>query len=128
MPKKPSVKLTKPSKKFIQYSSLGFVTTISLFLIIINVTTVLNKQKVLGVATAQALEAPNRNQLESERQFWLDMVSKNPTYRDGYLEVADIDLQLGNRLEAREMIDKSKQVDPNSEVIADFEKRVSSQY
>lgn len=102
--------------------ALAFITSLSAFLILTNITTFFESKKVLGIATTQAQEsAPT---FEYEKKYWLDIVSKHPTYRDGYLELAQIEIDLGNKEKAALYIQKARMIDPNSSIIARFEEKL----
>ncbi len=51
--------------------------------------------------------------LEKERQFWTDTVKTTPTYRDGWIELAKIEDELGNHDLAEKYQVKAIQIDPN---------------
>ncbi len=64
-------------------------------------------QKVLG-------EKTDITPLLNEKAYWQDLVNKNPTYVDGYLQLAKVDVEEGNKSEALEFIKTALQLDPNS--------------
>lgn len=47
------------------------------------------------------------------RVYWEKLVNDNPTYRDGYIKLSIINWQLGNKLEARVLVNKALEIDPN---------------
>ena len=68
--------------------------------------------------------------LESERiaqeiTYWEKTVSESPTYRDGYIQLILLNLNLGKTKEAGEWMSKVKEIDPNWEVPTSLEQLVS---
>ncbi len=59
---------------------------------------------VLGVKTSP----------EDELIYWKTIVEKSPTYRDGYIELARIEFEMGDKLSANNNLEIAKKIDPNS--------------
>lgn len=110
----------KKSAPIASYFALGFLTTLCLGVSLVNINIFLDKQKVLGVS-AQTIPVVSQAQLKQERDFWLNIINQNPTYRDGYVELADIEKQLGNGDSAMKMLEIAKSIDPNSENLSILE-------
>lgn len=73
----------------------------------ININKFINNQKVLGASI-------DVSPLQNEKAYWQNIITKNPSYLDGYLELAKVDVELGNKLEAKSYIDKAEALNPNS--------------
>ena len=65
-----------------------------------------NKKPIVQVLGSQV-------DLEKERQFWTNIVTDSPTYRDGWLELAKIEDEMGNHDTAEKYQLKAVQIDPN---------------
>ena len=100
------------------FGFLSFSSTVAVFLLTLNVTTFLDHQKVLGIQTTQAQEAPPA--FDGQKSYWEDIVARHPSYRDGYLELAQIALDDGDKKEAEVLILRAQQVDPNSLLVEEF--------
>lgn len=77
------------------------------------------KTKVLA-ATNEVKEVYSPS-LSEEKLFWENFLATNPTYRDGFLELASIEYELQNKRRALEFVGFARKIDPNSEVILQFE-------
>lgn len=86
-----------------------------LFLTGLNINKFIDSRKVLGTTV-------DTSGIENEKAYWLQMVSQNPTYRDGYLELAIIDSTLGYKEESLMYFKKAKSIDPNSQKIDEVRK------
>ena len=118
--KKSTAQKISISQRFLENSLLAFATTITLGVVFINVTTFLDKQKVLGIG-AEAKEVVYSPSLDDEKVFWGNLIENHPSFRDGYLELADIEMKRGNKLRATNLINQAKRIDPNSLEIITFE-------
>ncbi|CAN5295534.1 hypothetical protein BH10PAT1_BH10PAT1_7850 [soil metagenome] len=100
-PKKESYK-----KYFIHYTyCLAIIALLSITTL--NINKYLDSQKVLGTSI-------DVTPLQNERLYWQTLVSQNPTYIDGYLELAKVNVELSNKVEAEIYINKALSLDPNS--------------
>lgn len=97
---------------------LSFATTFATFIITLNITTFLDRQKVLGIQTTQAQEVPP--DYSKEKQYWQEVILKTPTYRDAYVELAQIAIDEGNPKDAEGYLNKAKKIDPNSPVVIEL--------
>lgn len=73
------------------------------------------KTEVLGIKTDPL----------SERSYWESLLIKNPSYRDAWIQIAKIDLEIGNTGSVTEDLAKAKAIDPNSTKVLSFEKELS---
>ncbi|KKQ95211.1 MAG: hypothetical protein UV74_C0001G0116 [Candidatus Woesebacteria bacterium GW2011_GWB1_43_14] len=76
-----------------------------------NAATLLNKQT--GAETYSLLT--------DELNYWKRVVYTHPDYRDGYLEIAKIEMALGNTNEAENYLKIAEIENPNSEKVKNFE-------
>ena len=91
-----------------------FLLIISFFLSILTLVT-FNLQnislgrQVLGAKTEIATET------RKEKEFWLTFLEENPSYFEGWTELAILEYGEGNLAKADEYYLKAKTIDPNSE-------------
>ena len=97
------------SKTKISLSSLYIlcVTLILIALSIFNLAFYLFKEnrEVLGTKT----------ETSKEITFWYDFLANNPTYKEGWLELAKLEYERGNFASAKEALEQAEKIDPNSE-------------
>ncbi len=99
---------------FIHYAyCLGIIAL--LILTSININKFFESQKVLGISV-------DVTPLQNEKDYWENIVSQNPSYTDGYLEIAKVDVELGDKNEATAYITKALTLDPNSTEITSVQK------
>ncbi|GEM_PF-7109021 len=115
----PSAK-EKPKQKvnfqtyFIHYAyCLAIIALLSLTSV--NINKYLENQKVLS-ATIDVTP------LQNEKLYWQTLISQNPSYIDAYLQLAKVEVELGNKNEASDLIAKALQLDPNSPKITSAQK------
>jgi cytochrome c-type biogenesis protein CcmH/NrfG len=77
-----------------------------------NLVPVFKQERVLG-AKSETPPPPSQEKLQ-EIIFWSDFVSKNPTYIEGWLELARLNILVGNEDGAILALDKAKEINPNS--------------
>ena len=53
---------------------------------------------------------------------WEQILTERPDYRDGWIELATLYYELGEKEKAKEAISQAKNLDPNNENILSFEK------
>lgn len=78
-------------------------------LITFNVQTISVSKKVLGARTVAV------RTVEKEKEFWLKFLNENPTYLEGWVQLAVIEYEEGNLEKANEYYLKAKVIDPNSD-------------
>lgn len=62
-----------------------------------------------------------RAAVEKQVTYWQDIVGKYHNYRDGYIQLAALEYQLGNNEKAKEYIKKALDIDPNFEPAQQFQ-------
>lgn len=86
---------------------------------------------ILGLVVILLLAAINIGELSNEPQviiktekednerlaFWRDFVQKNPSYYDGYLELARQEALEGNEDETRKVLGRADEIFPNAEKV-----------
>ncbi len=82
-------------------------------------------QKVLGATTTNTLSESQVTDLTTQLNYWLSVVKQFPTYRDGFLIIAEIQNQLGATSEALNALNTAKQIDPNSDKVLLTEKNLN---
>lgn len=55
--------------------------------------------------------------LGKEEEFWKKILTKSPTYRDGWIELAKIQEETGNKEKAEIYLQNASTIDPNFKVI-----------
>ena len=95
-----------------------FGIIITLLLAGFNINTYFAQQKVLGAEVGA-------NNLIEEKLFWEGVVSENPTYFSGWLELSRITYELGEEDYAVGALNSAKAIDPNSEKIKALEEELS---
>src|SRR5437868_3678825 len=79
----------------------SLVTTVLLVLILLRAYDLFEAEKVLQAASLQ------RQELEGQRLYWLKVIKDHPGYRDAYFKVAVLDIQLGNKKEAKQYVEST---------------------
>ncbi len=111
-----SDKRVNKAKYFIHYFYCLAVIVL-LILTSININKSLESKKVLGAAI-------DVTPLQNEKSYWENLVSQNPSYRDAYLQLAKVEVELGNKNEAITYITKALTLDPNSEKITSVQREL----
>jgi len=73
------------------------------------------EQKILGLQT----------QLKADQQTiaaWEQILEERPDYRDGWIQLAAAYYKIGDKQKAKEALQKAKLIDPDNEIILNFEK------
>lgn len=112
-PKK--VKVKHNFKKDFMYLCSCCAVILLLFLTGANIHNFLATKKVLSASV-------DMSDIENEKNYWQQIVSQNPTYRDGYLQLAIVYDTLGNKEESLKNFEKAKLIDPNSPKIPQVQK------
>ncbi|MCL5090460.1 MAG: tetratricopeptide repeat protein [Patescibacteria group bacterium] len=73
------------------------------------------EMQILGMKT----EITN---LQKEAYTWEKILREKPDYRDGWLQLAALYYELGNKNLAKQALSQAKTLDPTSEVVAGVEK------
>lgn len=81
-----------------------------LTLSLINLNSFVDKERVLGVAYEQPVQS-----VSSEIAFWQEFLAKNSTYFDGWIELATLNFEAGDKESGYSALNKAHQINPNSE-------------
>ena len=99
-------------------------TTLILLLVVgFHLDRFVTSQRVLGTQTQK--EINQRQLLTQQRVYWEEFLGENPTYLDGWIELANINIELGAPDEARLSLRKAKEVNPNSPQVKDLEEKLN---
>lgn len=83
-----------------------------LFLSALNINEYLLRKGVLGIKTVQKTD---NKELLDQKEYWEKFLEKNPTYYEGWIELANIEFSLGNAEISSNYILKAKEINPNRE-------------
>jgi len=89
---------------------LFIILTLSASLINLNVS--LKKNRSSAIPTTQ--NNPNEILLQ-KKVFWENFLQKNPTYQDGWLQLAKINHKLGNKDKANRALKTAQTINPISQ-------------
>jgi hypothetical protein len=103
---------TKLTYKHSIYFLLCISVVVLLLLSALNISEYFLHKQVLG---AETKNISNQAELLNEREFWEKFLEKNPTYYEGWIELANIELLLGNTDISSNYILKAKEINPNRE-------------
>lgn len=117
-----------PKKEPHKHKTESSYLTISSGIIVILILSIFNlflysssySNNVLGARTGVDFN----NLLIQEKNFWEKIVSENPTYLDGWLELAKINYKLGDMGYAQGALNTARAIDPNSDKIENLEKEL----
>ena len=90
-----------------------------LFVASFNLENFLAGKRVLGTETQNQIY--EQELLKQQKLYWEEFLAENPTYLDGWIELANIELKLGKTEEAKLSLDKAKAIGPNSSKVKDLE-------
>jgi tetratricopeptide (TPR) repeat protein len=118
----PAKKKTSSKQKFnYKNSFIHYIYCLAIITLLIitgvNINNYLNSQKVLGASV-------DISPLQNEKVYWQNIVNANPTFVDGYLQLAKVEVELGNTNEATNFIAKALSLDPNSSKITSVQKEL----
>lgn len=125
MPKKSVQKKGSSKKEELKKHLLFLCSCCSLILLLFlssfNLNSFLVSKKVLGAS----VEASQNEELQRQKTYWENFLSGNPTYLDGWLELAQIELKLGDLGYALGALNTAKAINPNSEKVKEVEKNLN---
>lgn len=119
----PSAKKKKSKKEKVNfkvfYIHYIYCLVIIIFLLIagININNYLSSKKVLGASI-------DITPLQNEENYWQNLVSKTPSFTDGYLQLAKISVELGNKNQGEGYIIKALSLDPNNTKVISVQKEL----
>lgn len=114
---------TKPPRKPKSKTSfiyIAFVLVVIATLAFFNLTIHFSPIETQAVLSSQT----NTNNKEAHLIYWEKIVSENPQYIDGWIELAKIRLERGDILGTLQALDTARKIDPNSESLEDFSKNI----
>ncbi len=76
-----------------------------------------------GIQTLHAA-SNQREELKKEQQYWADVVSRHPGYRDAEFKLAVVTYQLGDKDKARAYLNEVFTIDPNFKEGREFARQV----
>ncbi len=97
-------------------------TCLILLITSFNINSYLSHKRVLGVATETTDYVFVG--LKKNEEFWKKFLQQNPNYFYAWIELATINLDLGDLAEARFAYDKARIIHPNSTEIRIIENRI----
>ena len=83
-----------------------------LFVAGFNLENFLVGKRVLGTQTQN--QKDEQQLLKEQKLYWQGLLATNPTYLDGWIELANVQLKLGEKEEARLSLAQAKNINPNS--------------
>ena len=95
-----------------------------LFVASFNLENFLAGKRVLGIKTQNQIY--EQELLKEQKLYWEEFLAENPTYLDGWIELANIELKLGKTEEAKLSLDKAKAIGPNSSKVKDLEEALKN--
>lgn len=102
-------KRIKLKKQFVFLCSCCAVILI-LMISAFNFENLLTNQKVLGAQSG----SNEQEFLQEQKIFWGEFVAENPTYLDGWIELTEINLKLGDTEVAKFSLKMAEEINPNS--------------
>ncbi|MEK7112184.1 MAG: hypothetical protein AAB875_02550 [Patescibacteria group bacterium] len=102
-------KKIKLKKQFVFLCSCCAVILI-LLISAFNFENFLTNQKVLGAQSGTS----EQELLRGQKIFWEEFVAENPTYLDGWIEITEINLKLGDTEAAKFSLKRAEEINPNS--------------
>ena len=118
----------KPPKKFakkkiglqseIVYLCSCCAAIILLTLVGVNLNHYLSNNQVLGATTNSQIK--NYESLSEEKIYWQNFLKENPGYIDGWLELTQINLDMSDKLAAKESYNNAREIDPISIKLTPF--------
>lgn len=108
----------KEQKKQKVKNSLVFISSIIVSILVLglsafNLSRYFTNLKVLGAKTEDT-------QNMASETYWKEFLSQNPTYFDGWIELAKLEEKLQNKEGAQKAIGEAIRINPNSEKLNEF--------
>lgn len=104
------------SKKFDSFYVFFFTRLFVLLLLlltVINLNNIFENKKVLGVKI-------DTSSVNEQKMYYEKIVKENPTYMDGYIELAKISSFLGDRESEKNYLKMAYNINPNSKEVNDL--------
>jgi len=109
------INIIKNVKKILSVKLLTGLIFFIVALSIINAENQKRVQKILGAQTQLKLD-------QGTVAYWEEILKERPNYRDGWVQLAASYYKTGNWEKSEEAIGRAKQLDPQNELILNFEK------
>jgi hypothetical protein len=84
-----------------------------------NINLFIRNKKILGAKTD--ITQTKESNLATKKVYWESFLNSNPTYQDGWINLAKTDFELGNKEAGISALMKAKAINPNSEKIKELE-------
>ena|SRR5260221_10809291 len=115
--KKLKAKVNHSFKKYFIHYVYCLLIILLLSVASININHYIESQKVLG-------DKIDATSFLEEKTYWEAVVEKNPNYIDGYLQLAKVNVEIGNKNDAQNMIIKALELDPNNSRITSVQEEL----
>lgn len=106
--------MTKQAPKKLILGLIFFIFALTF----INLENQKKAQKILGAKTQLKLD-------QQSIDYWEQILVERPNYRDGWVQLAAGYYKIGNKEKAQEAIAQAKRLDPQNELILNFEKLIA---
>jgi hypothetical protein len=107
--------MSKKLSKIVLYYFFCSMAISLLFLTGENLNSYLSQDRVLGTEVTKQLH--RNSELIQEKEYWGKMVSQNPSYFPGFIELVNINLELNDKNSAVANLIKARQINPNSKEV-----------
>lgn len=105
---KAGVKLDKRKEILIFFYIAGFV-----FIILLTMINIQNLYKPQSITVLGASTEIDHSQLNESKKYWEELVTKHPTYYEGWMELYKIHLTLGDYKQAQNSYEIARRIDFN---------------
>ncbi|MEM2145265.1 MAG: tetratricopeptide repeat protein [Candidatus Jordarchaeaceae archaeon] len=112
----------KTKKKGNKKSFILNFKTLTVYLLLI-LLSLFNLSVYLAKTKKPAVDEVEKN-LHREIHYWRNFLSENPTYRNGWLKLAELEVQTGNQQSAKDSLDKASAIDPNSPEVHELREKL----
>ncbi len=104
---------SKKTKTFYTYFLTRLSVLIILLLTIVNINKIFENKKVLGVQI-------DNTSVNEQKIYYENLVKQNPSYMDGYIELAKISSFLGDRESEKNYLKLAYNISPNNKEIKEL--------
>ncbi len=114
--KSKSKKKENYKKYFIHYAYCLAIISL-LILTGVNINKYIENQKVLGAKI-------DISPLQEEKNYWENLITDHPTFVDAYLQLAKVEVEIGDKEKAINLIKKALTLDPNETKIIEVQEEL----